>query len=302
MLTVEQLLQRRNAIGASEAAAAVGLSPWLTPYELWCDKTGEGSPIEENEWMEWGSRLEASILKKYCDVHGVTPEAPCAWRVSKHFAFMGCTPDALLDDRVIEVKTARFDAPGWGEPGTEQIPRQYYLQVVHQMIVTERAIADVAVLFGGSRYCEYTIHCDPEIANLLIEQERDFWRHVEEGTPPEAVSISDATAQWPVDLEERAVATPEIEEAVLKLHELRLQEATLEHEIERVGVDVRKHMNLAGTLLTPEGRVLATWKTQSRQTLDITTFKHAHPDLYKQFARPQSTRVFRLSNTESTHG
>ena len=45
------LRDRRNSIGASDAAAAIGESPWKTPVELWQEKTGrvkrDDAPTEE---------------------------------------------------------------------------------------------------------------------------------------------------------------------------------------------------------------------------------------------------------------
>lgn len=293
-LTAEQLVERRNAIGASDAAAAVGLSPWITPFELWQDKLGELPALKQNEPMYWGSKLEAIILARYAEEHAVTPEAPCAWRVSKKFPFMGCTPDALLGDRVVEIKTARYDSADWGEPGSEQIPRHYFLQCTHAMIVCERERCDLPVLFGGNDYVEYSMRLDPDIALMLVEREKLFWRHVVEGTPPEVMSLTDAAARWPRDIEEKVIATAEVEAAVAKLHELRAREVEVEQEAERVGVEIRKHMGFASALVSETGRTLATWKTQTRNQFDVTTFKRAHPELHAQFCDKRESRFFRL--------
>ena len=38
------LAGRKNSIGASEVAAAIGISPFMTPNELWEIKTGRREP------------------------------------------------------------------------------------------------------------------------------------------------------------------------------------------------------------------------------------------------------------------
>ena len=40
----EWLEERRKSIGGSDAAALVGMNPYVTPYTLWADKTGRLPP------------------------------------------------------------------------------------------------------------------------------------------------------------------------------------------------------------------------------------------------------------------
>ena len=188
-LTLEQLVVRKDYIGASEAAAACGLSPWKTPYELWADKTSAIVIEQQSARMEWGNRLEAVVMLKYLEdlpPEAGTLEAPCQFQVSAEYPWMGCTPDGLLPDRVVEIKTAGLgQAREWGEPGTDAVPLQYLLQCTHQMIVCNRRKADIPVLIGGNDYRVYSVDLDEELANLLITREREFWQHVENKTPPE---------------------------------------------------------------------------------------------------------------------
>ena len=198
-LTLEQLATRKGYIGASEAAAACGLSPWKTPYELWSDKTSAIVIEAQSSRMEWGHRLEGVVMLKYLEdlpPEAGTLEAPCQFQVSADYPWMGCTPDGLLPDRVVEIKTAGLgQAREWGEEGTDAVPLQYLLQVTHQMICTGRKKADIPVLIGGNDYRVYSVDLDEELANLLITRERDFWQHVENKTPPEVKSIADAQSR-----------------------------------------------------------------------------------------------------------
>src|SRR5215469_14323159 len=57
--------ERRTGIGGSDAAAALGLSPWQTPYDLWEQKTGRAPPIEQTEPMLWGHLLEDIVRREY---------------------------------------------------------------------------------------------------------------------------------------------------------------------------------------------------------------------------------------------
>ena len=57
------LEERRKHIGASDAAAAIGASPWTSQLALYLEKTGEVEPddLSDNEAVRWGSLLEPAI-------------------------------------------------------------------------------------------------------------------------------------------------------------------------------------------------------------------------------------------------
>jgi putative phage-type endonuclease len=294
----DQLIERKRYIGASEAAAACGLSPWQTPFELWQSKISDGVSDTDSAAMEWGRRLESVVLAKYGEDTGTWPEAPCAFRASTEYPWMGCTPDALLTDRVIEVKTAGLSkAREWGEPGSDAVPMQYLLQVTHQMIVTGRRLADIPVLIGGSDYRVYSVEYDPELAAMLIEREREFWRHVEDRTPPDVKTIRDATSRWPKDAGTTIVATADIADAIVKLRSIEEQQKTLEADADALGLAVRTCMADASVLTDSTGRTLATWRTQTRHALDQKALKAAHPALAEEFTTAATTRVFRLNRS-----
>lgn len=298
-LTLEQLTHRKGYIGASEAAAACGLSPWKTPYELWSDKTSALVIEQQSMRMEWGSRLEAVVMLKYLEdlpSDAGTLEAPCPFQVSPDYPWMGCTPDGLLPDRVVEIKTAGLgQSREWGEPGTDAVPLHYLLQVTHQMICTGRKKADIPVLIGGNDYRVYNVDLDEELAQLLITRERDFWKHVEEKTPPEVRTIADATSRWPKDSGVSVVATQEIADAVVKLQEVKAQQDALEKDADALALAIRTCMAEATTLTDSSGQSLATWKAQTRTQFEYSEFKRAYPDLYEKFSTKHNTRVFRLA-------
>lgn len=294
-MTPEQLIERRRFLGSSEAAAACGLSPWKTPYELWSDKRSAIVIEQDSTRMEWGRRLEAVILAKYAEGTDEEVETPCLPVVHPEFPWMRATPDGLTPTRVVEVKTAGLgQAREWGE-ASDSIPLPYLLQCTHLMLCTQRKLADVAVLIAGNDFRTYSIELDDELAALLIEREKEFWQHVEDGTPPEVKTISDATSRWPKDSGVSVVATPEIAEAVVKLAEVKDQLTALEADADALSLAIRTCMAEASVLTDSAGTQLATWKAQLRSQFDFQAFKATHPGLYAEFTVKHPTRVFRLS-------
>ena len=61
----EWLAGRHTGIGASEAAAVLGLSRYKSPLEVYLEKIGELGPQDDSERMYWGRKLEAIIAQEY---------------------------------------------------------------------------------------------------------------------------------------------------------------------------------------------------------------------------------------------
>lgn len=190
-LTPEQLVDRSDKIGASDCAPALGLSKWKSPLALYLEKRGELVPDPvEGDAIEWGVRLEPVVRQKYAEVTGRTVRLPTATIAHTEYPWMICHPDGVTDDgRVYEGKTAAF-MDGWGEPGSADVPQEYYLQVQHEMIVLSSviekpiAVADLAVLFAGRTFRLYEIPADLEVQEMILAGEAAFMDRLKAGTPP----------------------------------------------------------------------------------------------------------------------
>lgn len=181
----EWLEARRQGIGSSDAAAVCGLKPFgLLPLDVYLDKVGL-LPPRESAPLRWGLRLEEVIAFAYEDETGrnaYTPPKSLHWH--RQYPWMLATPDRLTDDdRVVELKTAAT-AAGWGEPGTDEIPEPYLVQVQHQLAVLGLDAADVAVLIAGSDFRVYEVPRREDIINRLLWIEQNFWDRVQRQDPP----------------------------------------------------------------------------------------------------------------------
>lgn len=182
------LAQRRGGIGSSDAAALLGISRWSTPYSVYLDKTGQLPDLPPNPAMEWGNRLEEAIATAYAERTGERLE-DTTHRVFQHptHPWMLATPDRLTEGgRVVEVKTASaWSADEWGEPGTDEVPDVYLVQVNHQLAVLGLEQADVAVLIGGQDFRVYHVARNDRLIRHLIAVEESFWDRVQTRQPPE---------------------------------------------------------------------------------------------------------------------
>lgn len=283
----EFLAQRRKGIGGSDIAAVLGLSKWKTPYEVWKDKLGLSTPTPDNEAMLWGRELEPVIRQQYAERTGREVITPSKMLVHKEHPFLIANLDGFTtDNRIVEIKTARL-ANEWGEPGTDEVPIAYLLQVQHYMLVTGFEVADIAVLISGSDYRQYEIKADKELHDMLIDEAVQFWRCVETETPPAPVSYADAVSRYGKHSNAGEVtATAEIEEHVQSIKSIKERIKELEQKEQEHRTEIMLALGEKDTLIDLEGNQLVTWRlAKPTVRFDSKAFEAAHPELYKQFRK-----------------
>ena len=280
------LAARRQGIGGSDAAAAVGLSKWRTPLELYLDKRGE-LEVTETEPMRWGTLLEPVVRQEYANRTG--REVHCPGVILRHprVTFALLNPDGIVPgERLYEGKTART-AEGWGEPGSADIPQEYLLQVQHGLFVTGLPVADVAVLIGGNDFRVYEVPADAELQEMLIDREAEFWRHVEEGTPPEPLNREDVKRRWQISSGAAIRAQQDTVALVKQLSRAKQLAKAVEERIDELAATIQEEMGEAAELQSPEGKTLATWKNITiNPRFDLERFKAEQPDLFRQYLKP----------------
>lgn len=191
----DQWLQvRKGGIGSSDAAAAVGLNPYQSQLELWMEKTGR-APVappgdggaDDLSPMYWGSLLEPIVAAHYTRrtgnrvrrINAVLQHPEHPWMLANiDREVLGAT-----DVQLLECKTAGIQGAWLWRDG---VPEYVHLQVQHQLAVTGKQAADVAVLLGGQELQIFRIKRDEELISQLITLEREFWGYVERGQAPPA--------------------------------------------------------------------------------------------------------------------
>jgi predicted phage-related endonuclease len=85
--------------------------------------------------------------------------------------------------QILECKTAGINGARLWKDG---VPEYVQLQVMHQLAVTGKQAADVAVLICGQELQVHRIDRDEALIDQLIKLERDFWYFVEADRAPPA--------------------------------------------------------------------------------------------------------------------
>lgn len=180
----EWLELRKNFIGASDAPIIMGVSPWMTPYQLWEQKLGFGKEQEETEAMRLGKQLEDVARKKY-EMESLD-SFDAAVIINPRVPFMMASLDGLSSckRRIIEIKCANIHDHELAKNG--EVPSKYFPQLQHQMAC------------GGFQSIDYvsynkkeddiqivTVQRDEEYITFLIQEETKFWDNVKNLQAPE---------------------------------------------------------------------------------------------------------------------
>ena len=193
---------RKGGIGSSDAAAAVGLNPYKSQLQLWMEKTGRDANLpkvdlnDQTSPLYWGNLLEAIVASHYCKrsghkvrrINAVLQHPKEPWMLANLDREVMGAPDV----QILECKTAGLNGSRLWKEG---VPEYVQLQVMHQLSVTGKQAADVAVLICGQDLQIHRIERDNSMIAKLIELERQFWRYVElDQEPPADGSDSADTA------------------------------------------------------------------------------------------------------------
>jgi putative phage-type endonuclease len=185
-------------ITATEIAAVVGLSPWMSRFTLWHKKSGLNvAPFEMTSAVEWGTRLEDAVAGKWEDEHpGQLAASAGTWR-NRERDWQRATPDRLIYPQpanefeipdqatgLLEVKTSPF-GDDWGPDGADDgVPVWYRCQVMWQMDALGLRRTDFAVLISGHDYREYVVEYDEGEAKILRDAAVQFLDEVRNGVRP----------------------------------------------------------------------------------------------------------------------
>ena len=140
------LVERRTGIGSSESSAVIGANPYMTNVELWEYKTGRKvqEDISHKSYVKYGIDAEHHLreLFKLDFPEYEVEHNPFKLHRNKDYPFIFATLDGELTRRetgekgVLEIKATQIMQGSQRDKWTDQIPQNYYIQVLHQLIAT----------------------------------------------------------------------------------------------------------------------------------------------------------------------
>ena len=292
-------IDRKNFIGASEVASCMGLSPWCTPLKMWCLKTGKIEPVEETENMEWGTRLEGVVAKKFEEKHEVKLMAYKKRFVHPELPYLSCELDRIIvgTDELVEIKTCNaWAAKQWAG---DEIPIQYILQVQAQLGLSGRKKGWFAVLVGGSKYLEKEIEFDAELYSQIVAAVIKFWEvHVVGDSAPMACSDDNETLVdlFPESRGEIVEITDAEKQADIDTaleHRLEVMKEITAAENEKGLIDAKIKQVIGANAGISTQKYKCTWANQSRTIADVDALKK--DGVFDKYSKTTVSRTFRVT-------
>ena len=184
---------RSTGIGASEAAAACGVSQWSTPLEIYHRKRGELPEKEQTDAMRLGHLLEPVIQKEWWRVNeqyydGMDVDVGM-WR-SVECPYIMATPDAMLINasgqrECLETKSMNWRMAKELDEDATSLPLEWKLQGQQQCFVMGVGVVIFAVLVDGRTLKQFEVHRDDGMIDILKAKELELWERIQNGDPPD---------------------------------------------------------------------------------------------------------------------
>lgn len=198
----DEWLSARHGIGGSDASAVLGLNPYKTNQELWMEKTGQRTApdISDKDYVKYGHDAEPLLRGLFALDY---PEYKVEYFGdnmirNEKYPWAHASLDGELTDQdgrkgILEIKTTNILQSMQREKWKDQIPDNYYIQVLHYMLVTEYEFVELraqlkSVWQGQIRSQTKDYHIErsdvEEDIEILIKEERRFWEMVEKKQRP----------------------------------------------------------------------------------------------------------------------
>jgi predicted phage-related endonuclease len=279
---------RRSAIWATDARKiADGKAA-----DVYLEKIGdtEREDISHIEAVQWGLKLQDVIGRetsarlqmelKEADYELTHPDH--AWMKS-HFDFISADGKTLVEVKNYnQAKRNQFDAESVLMPAPDRA------QCIHEATVHRVQRVVLAVLFGGQELVLIDKEVSDDEKDALIRMEAELWAAIQTKQPPSATTVDAARKLYPVSTDTGVLANAQLEQACQQLKAIKSQIKQFEEAEEKLQGFIQGQMQSAGSLITFDGKVLATWNSaKGSKRFDPKLLQAEMPEVYERYTIEQ---------------
>lgn len=297
----------RHYIGGGVIAAVCGISPFMTPLRAYHAIQGD-LPDGDEQTEQFFKRRKS-----------LEPYAACmleergfkVWRqnhrhVDPDYPFLRAELDAELDQpdtpRSAEFKSvhpfaAKAGGKVWGEDGSSEFPDYVNVQMQHGFGVSRIQEGFAVAIIGLDDSRVYPVRRDEGVLKIIRATAVKFWEdHVLKNSPPPITNLEDVLDFIDPVLGKMVDARDVgIEKEVAELRAARLQYKSAKDNREAMEATIKMRMGEA-TVLTLDGKQIATWNPQKAKRIDVTALRAKDPATARAFEREDESRVFRFKD------
>ncbi len=288
-------MERKGFIGGSDISAVMGMNRWVTPLQLWSEKTGkiESPDLSDNEAVEMGTELEETVARMFTKRTGKKVRRAPKNYEHKTYGQFRCQVDRLVEgtEDLLECKTASaYKLKEWEG---EEIPAEYILQVQWQLGITGRKIGHIAVLIGGQKFLHKEIKADPELFNKMLKEAHTFWEMVLDKKAPMAMGDdSSFMIKLHPESDDQLQEHEEMNDSIALLQQVK---NTIKETIaQKDELEAKLKQVIGDNLGIETSDYKLTWKKQTTKRLDQKNLKEEQPEIYNRYAYDSDSRVLRV--------
>ena len=185
---------RLKDVTSTEVSALFGISPYMTPFELWHrKKDAVVVRLDPNERMFWGTKLQDAIATAVAEEQG--------WKIRRMTEYMRDTEvrmgasfdfdigDSFHTDQrgLLEIKNVDglvFLNEWTNDEKGLQAPLHIEIQVQQELACSGRGYCYLCALVGGNRLEKVKRTRDEAVIQAIKNKVADFWASIEANTPP----------------------------------------------------------------------------------------------------------------------
>jgi len=287
---------KAHGIGGSDIAAIRGFNDYVTPFQIWQQKTGKATKGEISEKQLIGIKIEPFILQMGVDkinqeggLIRLTHERLNKEMFTKEIGIVA-VPDAFArldyDEIIISLKNTQQRIES-----VEDIPVYWIEQINWELGICGLKTGIIFYLKNGSSIGSMGWKLQEDLFEEQLESARNFWHnHVLADVAPEPVNAEDVLEMFPKSNAKSIVADDGIVELHKALGNVRKELTRLEKEEEIIIESIKMKMLDNEVLISPEGKPLFTWKGGEETTkLDSKKLKETYPEIVEECSTTSTT-------------
>ncbi|MDN5687082.1 MAG: YqaJ viral recombinase family protein [Brachybacterium sp.] len=267
--TPEWLAQRTEGFGGSNASELHNGKK--SRFQLWREKTGHAAPEyispELQALFDYGHSREPALAKIFTERTRWRVRNTGTWARKDH-PWMLANPDRLVGSNgLLEIKTTGAYTEAAKQWRDGRVPDHAWVQAHWYAHVTGRRVLWFIAEVDRQSIILGPYDVDEDLIDDLELEAREFWELVTAGEQPAPTAPEDMPVAYPASTEGKVLEIDPWDETVTDLERLAQVQAQikeLQGEEKHLKTSIQSEMGDAEAI-TADGRVLVTWKSQTRK-------------------------------------